>query len=151
MRRRWTTGAMLLCGTAAGCVPATFTTLPGIRGQVVDGATGRPVAAARVALYVDGWTGSGRAESATPAAVGRSAADGRVDLPPQTEWGLLFAGMDFVQRPDRVVVTADGYEPWTVRGAFSGGPSLNRYDSLGRLPLRAAGRGPDGRPTGEAP
>ena len=76
-----------------------------------------------------------------PAVIGRTAADGAVDVPAQTQWALLFIGMDFISEPTRVIITADGYRPWAVGGVYSGAPSFNRYDSLGRVALQPLSAG----------
>jgi hypothetical protein len=133
-----------------GCIPAEFTTVPGLSGKIVDADAARPVVGARVFVNGEsfGSTSVQRVVEAPPIAKTVAGDEGNVDLKPETRWALLFVGMDFIQEPLRVTVVADGFQTMSLEESFTETPSSNRYIQLGTVRLqriaasRPAAKGP---------
>jgi hypothetical protein len=129
--------SLLLASICVGCIPAQFTTLPGLSGKVVDAGAGRPIAGAHVSMYYESWrtTTSSPVSEATPVAQASASDVGNVDLKPKTRWAILIAGMDFIQERVRVTVRADGFETASLERGFSETPLSPRYIDLGTVRL----------------
>ena len=106
-----TAGAGLLAMGVGGCVPLSMRFFNGIETRIVDGATGQPVAGAKVTL-----TGYCASAKRTRSAI--SDVSGAVRVEPSS--GLIFfilAPIDYFNPPGSLTVEAQGYEPFTATQA----------------------------------
>jgi hypothetical protein len=104
-------GAALLTAGLGGCVPQSMRFFNGIDTRIVDGATGQPVAGAKVTL-TGRCAGAGREKAAV------SDASGAVRVEPSS--GIIFfilAPIDYFNPPGSLTVEAAGYEKYTATQA----------------------------------
>ena len=122
-----------------GCVPLSMRFFNGIDTRIVDGATGQPVAGAKVTLM-----GHCAANTRTRTAV--SDAGGAVRVEPSS--GVIFfilAPVDYFNPPGSLTVEATGYEKYTATqagewepGSCIARPSIVQAGPPEGLPLKRA-------------
>ncbi len=115
----------------SGCMPAYFVRVPALEGRVID-VQGKPIASAMVMV---------QSLEDPPAEIVRlkTGADGRFFRADEGSWGVLIAGMDFINEAYRIKATSG--DRTSADRDFSGGWAkiLGIGDSVqnfGDIPLR---------------
>ena len=113
-----------------GCIPYNFTLVQGATGTVVSDETGLPIKNANIIV-----TAGDRRTTGT------TGPDGKFFVPPETEWGVVFAAEDFLTWPWTLAIGADGRQGYSLNDR--GSPVQRKVRDVGRIRLKSKTRGPE--------